>query len=96
MWTRPPIRMIDEASAFIRTLQPLLKKHIHAGLEELWVHLGSGKMLRDDLEGYRILLRGKLRIIYRMHTRKKIEVAAVGPRRIIYEENARLLAHQER
>jgi mRNA-degrading endonuclease RelE of RelBE toxin-antitoxin system len=96
MKTLPPIRMSEETSVFIRTLHPLLKKRIHSGLEELRTNPESGKTLRDDLEGYRSLRVGKLRIVYRINARKEIEIAAIGPRRTIYEETARLLARQER
>lgn len=96
MKTLPPIRMHEDVSEFIRTLHPVLKKRIHAGLQEIRAHPDSGKTLRDDLEGYSSLRVGKLRIIYRMNVRREIEIIAVGPRRTIYEETIRLIASHER
>jgi len=95
MRTLPSIRIIDELSAFIRTLHPLLKKRVHAALHEIRTQPGSGKRLQDDLEGYRSLRVGRFRIIYRVASRKEIEIIAVGPRRTIYEETVRLLAKRE-
>jgi mRNA-degrading endonuclease RelE of RelBE toxin-antitoxin system len=91
----PPVRMSDDVSAFIRTLHPILKKRVHAALQEIRTNPDSGKALQDDLEGYRSLRVGKFRIIYRMGARKEIEIIAVGPRRAIYEETVRLIAKKE-
>lgn len=96
MKTLPPIRMSEDTSVFIRTLHPLIKRRIHTGLEELRTNPESGKALRDDLEGYRSLRVGRFRIIYRINARKELEIAAVGPRRTIYDETIRLLARQSR
>jgi mRNA-degrading endonuclease RelE of RelBE toxin-antitoxin system len=96
MKPRPPIRMPEGIAEFIRTLHPQIKKRIHAGLEDLRIDQAGGKALRDELEGYRSLRVGRLRIVYRVNARKEIEVVAVGPRRTIYEEAARLLAKQDR
>jgi mRNA interferase RelE/StbE len=95
MRTLPPIRMGDEIAAFIRTLHPILKKRVHAALQEIRTDPDSGKALQDDLEGYRSLRAGKFRIIYRTSASKEIEVVAVGPRRTIYEETVRLIAKKE-
>jgi mRNA-degrading endonuclease RelE of RelBE toxin-antitoxin system len=87
--------MSEDVSVFIRTLHPILKKRVHAALQEIRTDPNSGKALHDDLEGYRSLRLGKFRIIYRMGARKEIEIVAVGPRRTIYEETVRLIAQKD-
>ena len=85
-----PIRTTEDISAYIRSLHPALKKRIHKALDQIRTQPGDGKPLRRELEGYRSFRVGKFRIIYRV-TVKEIEVVAVGPRRIIYDETARLM-----
>jgi len=89
MSLRRPIRTTEEISTYIRTLHPALKKRIHNALEQIRMQPGEGKPLQRELAGYRSFRIGKFRIIYRVTT-KEIEVAAVGPRRTIYEEITRL------
>jgi len=67
-----------------------LKKRIHNALELIRKQPGEGKPLQRELSGYRSFRIGKFRIIYRV-TMKEIEIVAVGPRRTIYEETARLM-----
>jgi mRNA interferase RelE/StbE len=85
-----PIRTTEDLSAYIRSLHPALKKRIHNALDQIRTQPGEGKPLRRELEGYRSFRVGKFRIIYRV-TVKEIAVVAVGPRRIIYDETARLM-----
>jgi mRNA interferase RelE/StbE len=87
---RHPIRTTEDISAYIRSLHPALKKRIHNALDQLRTQPGEGKPLQRELEGYRSFKVGKFRIIYRV-TMKEIEVVAVGPRRIIYDETTRLM-----
>lgn len=91
----PPIRISAELSSFIRTLHPILKKRVHAALHEIRSNPDSGKQLQDDLEGYRSFRIGKFRIVYRMSSRKEIEIIAVGPRKTIYTETVLLIAKKE-
>jgi mRNA-degrading endonuclease RelE of RelBE toxin-antitoxin system len=93
MSLRRPIRTTDEISTYIRTLHPALKKRIHNALEQIRMQPGEGKPLQRELAGYRSFKIGKFRIIYRA-SMKEIEIVAVGPRRTIYEEAARLMAKQ--
>jgi mRNA interferase RelE/StbE len=90
MSIRRPIRTTEDISAYIRSLHPALKKRIHNALDQLRTQPGEGKPLQRELEGYRSFKVGKFRIIYRV-TMKEIEVVAVGPRRIIYDETTRLM-----
>jgi len=50
--------------------------------------------LRDDLEGLKSYRIGRFRIIYRVSSKKNIEIVAVGPRKSIYEETLRILKKQ--
>ena len=85
-----PIRTTEDISAYIRSLHPALKKRIHKALDQIRTQPGDGKPLQRELEGCRSFRVGKFRIICRV-TAKEIEVVAVGPRRIIYEETTRLM-----
>ena len=94
MSARRPIRTTEEISTYIRSLHPALKKRIHNALELIRKQPGEGKPLQRELSGYRSFRIGKFRIIYRV-TMKEIEIVAVGPRRTIYEETAKLMEKQE-
>ncbi|HDH00604.1 MAG TPA: type II toxin-antitoxin system RelE/ParE family toxin [Nitrospirae bacterium] len=86
------LRMSADTAEFIRTLHPEIKRKIKASLETILKDANSGKGLRDELEGLRSFRVGKMRIVCRPAQNSKIiEVAAVGPRRTIYEETLRLL-----
>jgi mRNA-degrading endonuclease RelE of RelBE toxin-antitoxin system len=95
MGNLPPIRMSNDVSAFIRTLHPILKKRIHAALQEIRTDPACGKALQNELEGYRSLRVGNFRVVYRSGDHNEIEVVVVGPRRTIYEETVRLIARKE-
>lgn len=75
----------------IRGLHPELTRKVRASLELICNEPVAGKALRDDLAGLRSFRVGRFRIIYRVAARQVIEVVAVGPRRTIYRETARLL-----
>lgn len=75
----------------IRGLHPELTRKVRASLELIGNEPVAGKALRDDLAGLRSFRVGRFRIIYRVAARQVIEVVAVGPRRTIYRETARLL-----
>jgi mRNA interferase RelE/StbE len=82
--------MSEDAADLIRRMHPLLKKKVKAGLATIMVDPHSGKALKEELDGLRSLRIGKFRIIYRT-TGRTIEIVAVGPRKIIYQETHRLL-----
>jgi mRNA interferase RelE/StbE len=75
----------------VRGLHPNLKRKTRAALRILVRNPYEGKSLRDDFEGLRSYRIGRFRIVYRISTRKHIEVVAIGPRKSIYEETLRLL-----
>jgi mRNA interferase RelE/StbE len=85
------IRVPDDVAALLRSLHPGLKKKARAALRLLSADPLAGKALRDDLEGLRSYRVGRFRIIYRISVKKILEIIAVGPRKIIYEETLRLL-----
>ena len=81
----------DDVAEFVRRMHPYLKKKIKASLKIILSDPDSGKMLRDELTGLRSFRISSFRIIYRISTRKIIEIVAIGPRERIYEETFRLL-----
>ena len=81
----------DDLAELVRTMHPHLKKKIKASLQMILSDPRAGKALKDELAGLRSFRVSKFRIIYRVSTKKQIEIAAVGPRNRIYEETFRLL-----
>jgi mRNA interferase RelE/StbE len=75
----------------VRSLHPELKRKVRAGLDLIRSDPAMGKELRDELAGLRSLRVGRFRIVYRVATRRLIDLVAVGPRRTIYQETLRLL-----
>ena len=73
-----------EISAFISGLPPLQKKGLRAALRYIEENPGVGKILRDELAGYRSYPVGPLRIIYEEKGRELV-IAAVDYRVTIYE-----------
>ncbi len=82
----------DSTAKLIRSLHPELKRKLKAGLRTLITDPFAGKALRDELKGLRSFRVGRFRIVYRI-SRRTIEIAAVGPRRTIYEETLKLIRH---
>jgi mRNA interferase RelE/StbE len=78
----------------VRGLHPDLKRKIRAGLDALVKEPEAGKVLLDDLEGFRSFRVGRFRIIYRVG-RDLIEIVAIGPRRTIYEETLKRLQQEK-
>jgi mRNA interferase RelE/StbE len=84
------LRIPDAVAELIRGMHPLLKKKVKTGLSAIASDPHLGKALKEELEGLRSLRIGKFRIIYRM-AGKTVEIVAVGPRKVIYQETHRLL-----
>jgi mRNA interferase RelE/StbE len=80
----------DSTARLIRNQHPQLKKKMKSGLRELAMDPFAGKELRDELKGLRSFRIGRFRIIYRIAGRT-VEIAAVGPRKTIYEETLKLI-----
>jgi mRNA interferase RelE/StbE len=81
----------DETADFLRSLHPEIKRKMKAALELIVSAPGVGKSLRDELSGLESFKIGRFRIIYKVTSKRIIEIVAIGPRRTIYEETYRLL-----
>lgn len=79
----------------IRGPHPELKKKVKSGLRALVADPFAGKALRDELKGLRSFRIGRFRIIYRT-SGKSIEIAAIGPRKTIYEETLKAIRQPPR
>lgn len=85
------LSMPEETAAFFHSLHPEIKRKIRAALKLILSEPAAGQSLRDELRGLRSYKIGRFRIIYRVASKRVIEIVAVGPRRTIYEETYRLL-----
>ena len=83
-----------EIAELVRHLHPLLKTKIKAALNDIIENAGCGKELKDELEGLRSYRVKRFRIIYRIGSRN-IEIIAIGPRRLIYEETFRIINREK-
>lgn len=88
---RRKLRVPDEIAALIRGCHPQLKRKIKAGLRNILTDPESGKSLKDELEGVRSYRISRFRIIYRISSEQTLDIVAVGPRKIIYEETYRII-----
>jgi mRNA interferase RelE/StbE len=75
----------------VRGLHPELRRKVRAGIDVIRADPESGKALHEELAGLRSLRVGRFRIVYRIAPGRVIELVAIGPRRVIYEETLRLL-----
>ena len=80
-----------EIVEFLRSLHPELKRKIKAALNLIAADPDVGKSLRDELRGLKSFKIGRIQIIYKVTSKRIIEIVAIGPRRTIYEETYRLL-----
>jgi len=85
-----------EIRELIRKMHPDLKKKVRASLGIIISEPGSGKALMDELLGLRSFRVSSFRIIYRIDHAERIELVALGPRKRIYEETARILRRKKR
>ena len=88
---RRKLRVPGEIVALIRGCHPQLKRKMKAGLRHIITEPESGKSLKDELEGLRSCRISRFRIIYRLSSKQTIDIAAVGPRKTIYEETYRII-----
>jgi len=84
------VRLPKDVEHVIRSLHPDLKRRVRAAVDVLCANPEAGKALKGELDGWRSLCVGRLRIVYR-EARKQIEVAAIGPWASIYFETTRRL-----
>ena len=85
------LRVPIEIVGFIRGCHPQLKRKIRAGLQHIVTEPESGKSLKDELGGLKSYRISRFRIIYRIPSKKIIDVVAIGPRKTIYEETYRII-----
>jgi mRNA interferase RelE/StbE len=85
------LRVPAEIVALIRGCHPRLKRKIRAGLRQIMTEPESGKTLKDELEGLKSYPVSRFRIIYRISSKKIVDIIAVGPRKTIYEETFRII-----
>ena len=88
---RRKLRVPLEIVTFIRGCHPKLKRKIRAGLQLILTEPESGKSLKDELEGLKSYRISRFRIIYRISSKKIIDVVSIGPRKTIYEETYRII-----
>jgi len=84
------LRIPNDVAALIRGLHPDLKRRVRSVLGDILADPQLGKPLRDELAGLRSCRVSRFRIVYRVAA-TTIEIAAVGPRRTIYQETWRRL-----
>ena len=83
------LRISDFIADTLRGLHPDLKRKVRAALEALVHDPHSGKALRQELAGLWSWRVGGFRIVYRMSAGRMVDIVAVGPRAVIYEETYR-------
>jgi mRNA interferase RelE/StbE len=81
------LQLPPELRNLIRHLHPSLKRKVRSALLDILEDPACGKPLKRELDGYWSLPIGRFRIIYRPDE-QGIEIAAIGPRRSIYEDAA--------
>lgn len=85
------LRIPNEIVGLVRGLHPHLKKKLKAALLAIIEDPLCGKALHEELASLRSLRVSRFRIIYRMGGAEEIHIVAIGPRRTIYEETARII-----
>ena len=76
----------------VRHLPPTLKRSVRSAVRSLAANPKTGEPLRDGLKGLFKFRVRRYRIVYRVLERTRVlRILAVGERRTIYEELARLL-----
>jgi mRNA interferase RelE/StbE len=95
---KPPyrLRVPSHLEELIRDLHPQLKRKVRAALDVIRADAAAGKGLRGELAGLRRFRLGRFRIVYRLGSRRLIELIAIGPRRSFYEETLRLVRRERR
>ena len=83
------LRVPTDVARLIQNLHPGLKRKVRNALEQILADPHSGKALKDELEGLRSFRVGRFRIFYRVAAGRRIDLVAVGPRAVIYEETYR-------
>lgn len=93
--TKYKIRAPDEIVTLIRSAHPQLKRKIKSALNLIVADPTLGKSLRDELKGLKSFQVSRFRIIYRISSKRVIELIAIGPRKTIYEETYRIIKKEK-
>jgi len=75
--------LAPEIREIVRVLHPTTKRKVRAAIEAIRSDPDIGDELVRELSGLRRLRVGRLRIVYRIGSRR-IEIVAIGPRSTIY------------
>lgn len=71
----------------LRTFPPEIKTYLRASLEEIAKDPSVGKVLKDELAGFRSFRARRFRIVYKINRHTiTVLVIGIGHRRDIYEE----------
>lgn len=98
MGAEAPLRRLQvpaDVAALIRGLHPGIKKKVRAALKVILDDPECGKALKEELSGLRSYRLGRFRIVYRAREDCLIEVLAVGPRKVIYQETYRRIRREK-
>lgn len=86
------VRVPPDVARLVRGLHPDIKRKVRDALEQVIADPYSGKALKDELAGLHSFRVGRFRIVYRIARGRQIELVAIGPRAVIYEETYRRVA----
>ena len=89
------LRVPDDIVSLIKGMHPLLKKRVRAALEEILSDPYCGKALKEELAGLRSFRIKRFRIIYKVSSKKEVNIVALGPRKYIYEETYRIIQKEK-
>lgn len=91
MQAKHRFRVPAEVVQLLRGLHPDIKRKVRSGLDLLGREPHAGKALQGELAGLLSLRVGAYRVVYRVGSRRIIEIVTLGPRKSIYEQTLRLL-----
>ena len=72
-------------------MHPVIKRKVRAAFEIIMTDPYAGKALRAELEGLHTYRVGRLRVVYRVPSKRVIEIVTIGSRKTIYQETYRLV-----
>lgn len=85
----------DEIVKLIRGMHPLLQKRVKRAFNEICNDPHTGKALKQELSGFRSFRIKRFRIIYKISSKKRIDIVAIGPRKYIYEETFHIIKKEQ-
>lgn len=88
---KPRLRYLPVAKEAAQKLTPVVKPIIKEGIEGLLNNPYAGKELIEELSGFRSLVIGKYRVIYRHGDDSSIEIHFIGHRRDVYMNFRKML-----